>query len=189
MLEILVILAILLGMAKAKPRRRRRMGAYIKGNVDESLSLGTLAAGTLIADTWDDSVSERTRISSVVAIWALDVLTAPQGPIMVGVAHSDYTDAEIEEVIENTGTWDRGDKISQERAKRLVRVVGKFGQPSAAGEVDQVLNDGKPIKTKLNWILNSGDTLKMWAYNNSGSALSGTVPVVRVNGHANLWEL
>jgi len=172
-------------MAKhPKSRRRRR---YLKGNIDENLGLGTLASGTLISDTWDETVNERSLVSSVVASWSVDLLTSPQGPILFGVAHSDYTDAEIEEVIENAGSWNEGDLVSQEKAKRKIRIIGQFVSEELAGTTDVRFNEGKPVKTKLNWILNQGQTLKMWAYNRSDTALATTAPVVRCSGHANIW--
>ncbi len=170
----------------AKKPSRRKMGKYLRGRVDENLSLGTLAAVTLISDTFDESVDEESRITSIEASWALDLLTAGQGPIEVGYAHSDYTDAEIEAVLENTDSWTRGDKIAQEVAKRLVRSVGVFASGSTDAE-EISLNDGLPIKTKLNWGLTTGQTIKFWAYNRSGSPLATTVPVVRLQGHANIF--
>ncbi len=177
-------------MANKRKGRRRSMRGYLKGNVQESLSLGTLGADSLVADTWDESPEEKTLVSSIVCTWSLDQLTAPQGPIIFGVAHSDYSDNEIEAVIENVASWDQGSKVEQEIAKRLVRQIGQFVSPTGAGEglTDVSFNDGKPVKTKLNWRLNSGDTLKMWAYNVSASALSTSVPIMRCNGHANLWQ-
>ncbi len=171
-------------------RKGRNMNKYIRGDIDEDLSLGTLAAKTLVSDLWDQSATERTLISSIVATWSLDQLTGAQGPLIFGVAHSDYSDAQIEEVIENTGSWDEGSKSAEEISRRLVRQIGTFVSrktPSEPG--DEEFNDGKPMKTKLNWVLSSGDTLRMWAYNVSASALATTVPVMRANGHANLWIL
>ncbi len=91
---------------KPRGRRRRSMKGYLKGNIDESLSLGTLATKTLVADTWDESPEEKTLISSIVCTWSLDNITPGQGPLIFGVAHSDYSDAEIEAVIENQASWD-----------------------------------------------------------------------------------
>ncbi len=193
MLELfLIILGILIPLAllAKRGRGRRSMVGYLKGNVDEVLSLGTLASLTLVADTWDESPEEKTLISSIVCTWTLDQLTSPQGPIIFGVAHSDYSDAEIEAVIENVASWDQGSKVEQEIAKRLVRQIGVFvSDVGTTGPLtDVVWNDGRPMKTKLNWRLNTGDTLKMWAYNTSGTALSTTVPSMRCHGHANLWQ-
>ncbi len=163
------------------------MGKYIRGNIDENLQLGTLAGKTLISDTWDETVVERTLVSSIISTWALGGMVAGQGPILFGVAHSDYSDAEIEAVIENAGSWNEGDKTSQEVSKRQVRIIGTFVGELDSGTVDTRFNDGVPVKTKLNWILTTGDTLKMWAYNLSGAALSTADPNVTANGHANLW--
>ncbi len=177
-------------MARKGKGRGKRMARYIRGQVDEELQLGTLAARTLVAQVFDEVVEERTLISSVVATYTLDQFTsgAGSGPIMVGLAHSDYSAAEIEEVIENTGSWTEGDKVSQEVAKRLVRIVGVFGSEGGAGAtLKHTLRDGEKIKTKLNWILTTGQTLDLWAYNLGNAPLATTDPQVHVEGHANLW--
>lgn len=160
------------------------MRGYLKGNVEENLSLGTLASGALVSDTWDEAPDEKTLISSIVCTWSLDNLTIGQGPLVFGVAHSDYTDLEIDEVLDSTGSWDRGNKIQREIGKRLVRTIGTF----RGDAIDTVFAEGKMVKTKLNWMLVTGETLKMWVKNRSGSSLSTTVPVVKATGHANLWS-
>ncbi len=165
------------------------MAGYIKGQINETLDLGTLAADTLVSDTWDESVLETSIITSIEATWTLNQLTGPQGPILFGVAHSDYTDAEIEQVLENAGSWDQGNKVQQEVAKRLVRVIGSFASTEQASAPQDVnFNDGKPVKTKLNWKLQTGDTLKMWAYNISAASLASTAPIMRANGFAHLFQ-
>ncbi len=166
------------------------MASYIRGNVNESLSLSTLAATTLIADPFDDVVTERALVSSMVASWSVINWTAGSavGPLRVGIAHSDYTDAEIEEWIETTASWDVADKLaSQEISRRLIRTVGILTAPANA-LLQSVLNDGKPIKIKLNWMLNTNQTLTIWAYNMGASAFSTTNPTVQVDGHVNLWQ-
>ncbi len=175
-------------MAK-KPKRR--MGKYIRGNVDENLSLTTLGPATLVGVAFDETVNERTFVSSIVAQWALDDFTpgADIGPIVCGVAHGDYTDAEIEAFVENTGSWNEGDMIQgREIGRRLIRVVGTFPSPgSDSAALGVVLNDGKPIKTKLNWTLLQGQTLRYWGYNTGTSAVATTIPNMRLHGHVNLW--
>jgi len=183
-----MLLAFLSMAAKGKPRRRRSMGRYLRGRIDENLALGTLAPVTLISVIFDETVIEKSLISSIVATWSMRNFTESgnDGPILVGVAHSDYTDGEIEAVIESTGSWNVGNKIEQEIAKRLVRIVGTFESSNQALGA-AVLNDGKPIKTKLNWSLVTGQSLRLWAYNLGGSALDTTDPTVHVEGHANLF--
>ncbi len=189
MLEILVLLAVLLGMANKPRRRKRAMGAYVRGNVEENLALGALGSGALITDGWDETVNEKSLISSIVSTWSWDAITAEDGPIDFGIAHSDYTGAEILEVLATGGSWDSGNLISQEVSRRKVRQIGTFvsTQPTGEGIADSVVNDGKPIKTKLNWVLQSGDGLQMWAVNR-GSAVLVTGSSIKANGHANLWQ-
>ncbi len=190
MLELAAILITLVIMAR-KGRsggRRRPMGRYIRGNIDLDVALGTLAAKTLIALAMQQTVTERSLISSIVLQWSLigKTIADNQGPIMVGVAHSDYTAAEIEAWVENTTTWAESDLVGREISGRKIRRVGVFPEGGQSLST-QVLNDGKPVKTKLNWILNAGQTLDVWAYNNGSAALATTDPNVVVSGHANLW--
>ncbi len=159
-------------------RKRSRRGRIIKGVVDEALTLGTLASTTLVGGAYDDSVQQRTFLISHTAVWYLRNATALEAGVLCGFAHSDYSDAEIEEFIENTGSWDEGDLIGQEVGKRKVRIVGQFSGLTS----DLALNDGKPIYTKCMWILNSGDSLRLWAYNLSGGALT-TGSVMTNSGH------
>ncbi len=149
----------------------------------------TLAATTLIAVPFDETVNERTLVSSIDASYSLSNFTpiADVGPIEVGVAHGDYSDAEIEEWVENTGSWNEGDMVqSKEIGQRRIRSIGMFESTTSATD-GVTLNDGKPIKTKLNWILNQGQTLKLWAYNRGSANVATTVPDIHAVGHANLW--
>lgn len=176
-------------MAK-HPKRRRKFGRYIRGNVDETLSLGTLAGRTLVLVGFDEGVEERTWISSLKASWSLDDWTAGAniGPFLVGVAHSDYTAAEVEAWIEQTTSWKEGDLIAtREVGRRLIRQAGILRSSNIDGVGVSVLNEGRPFTLKLNWMLTSGQNLDLWAYNLGTSPLATTVPNLHVEGHANLW--
>ncbi len=170
-----------------KPKRKsyRR---YLRGKIDEKVDLGTLGAGVVISAVGGGLVQERTFVSSIVATHSLSEFTQAvgDGPISVGVAHSDYTDAEIEAYLETGGTWDEGNKITQEIAKRKIRRIGTFQQVDISLG-NSVLNDGRLMKTKLNWIINQGQGLRYWAYNDGESALGTTDPDYNIQGHANLW--
>ncbi len=105
-------------------------------------------------------------------------LTANDGPIVIGLAHSDYTVTEIKEALEASTAIDAGNLIAQERANRKVRIIGTMN------EVRESLNDGQPISTKLNWLMTIGKTVNLFAYND-GAALLTTGAVVALNG--DLW--
>ncbi len=164
------------------------MGRYRRGVVNAELTTSVLAAKTASKANFPEAVSETARVSSVVASYSMQNFTPTEdsGPIMVGLAHSDYSVAEIEEYIENVNGWDSGDLVqSREVNKRWVRQVGIFPTPSDLLTA-VVLNDGKPIKTKLNWSLATGQTVVVWAYNQGIVGLVTAVDI-DVRGHANLW--
>ncbi len=176
-------------MAKGKGRRRKYR-RYLKGAIDEDFQLGTLATKALVAQVVGDTVTETTWLSSILCTWALSEFTvaAGDGPIIVGIAHSDYSATEIEEWIESTDSWNEASLVEKEISSRKIRQVGVFqAPPGGSGLGATYLNDGKPIRTKCGWILSTGQTIDLWAYNMGDSALATTDPQVSVNGHANLW--
>ncbi len=163
---------------RSTPRKRKNSGILLKGRVDESLAALTLAEQALVGANFDEALDEEAFLLSMEALWSTEGFTVGEGPIFVGIAHSDYTDAEIEEVIENTGSWSRGNKIAQEMAKRLIRTVGVFPLISS----EETLNDGVKIKTTIKWPATTGQTLKMWAYNRGTNPLT-TGGQVHAQGH------
>lgn len=185
MIEILLILVL---VVLAKKRGRGKFRRYLRGNVRHRVVATTLAAQTLVGTDVADSVTERCWMSSVVLRWSLEKMTAGQdiGPLMVGVAHSDYTDAEIEAWVENQASWEEADQIGQEVGRRKIRKVGIFQTPQAVEDA-VVLNNGKPIRTKCGWILTTGQTLRVWVYNMGQAAVATTAPNIFAEGHANLW--
>lgn len=162
-------------MAKKGRRGGRKL---LKGRIIADNALGALADVDVIAFDLAENVNERTFALSTECTWAINNHTVGEGPIHVGWAHGDYSDAEIEAWVENTGSWNEGDLVSTEVARRKIRQVGTF----AGLSTDEVLNDGKSIKTTLKFILNQGEGLKMWAYNESGGVLTTGTRLV-ANGH------
>lgn len=171
-----------------KPRRKFRR--YIRGEISQDFALGTLAGATLLSDINQDVLNEEAYITSAVLRWAMDNFTEAtgDGPIMVGIAHSAYTDAEIEAWVENDSNWSSHDLVAQEVGRRKIKMVGIFDtSPAGLATGIAVLNDGKPIKTKLGWHVGTGQAIRYWAYNMGSSALATTDPNVFVAGHANIW--
>jgi len=152
--------------------------------MDAELVLGTLADNTLLSGVVGENTDQDMFLMSIDGIWALGAHTAGEGPITVGLAHEDYTDAEIQQFLDNTGSWSPGDLIDQEIAKRKIRIVGVF--PGA--DTDEVLNDGKPIRTKCMWRNATGQSLKNWAFNKSGAPLT-TGSVILLTGNAYLNQV
>ncbi len=170
MLYILVIIVSLLAMAKKSSRGGRRNWANMKmARIDGSVTLSTLANNTVISGNLTTVSTEAYRAISLNGVWSLRGLTAGEGPVIFGVAHSDYTAAEIEECLEQASGLAKSDKIATEQSNRLVRRIGVLGTNN---EIDTTFNDGKNHKTRLNWGCATGQSLAGWAWNKSGGNLT-----------------
>ncbi len=141
-------------------------------------ALGTLATDTAITNALTANAVSSYRAVTVKATHAIIGLTAAEGPITVGYAHDDYSVTEIKEALEAAASIDPGDKIAQEQSNRLVRIVGVI-----TPEIPQ-LNDGRPISTKLNWLIGVGHAINMFAYNEFPASLT-TGAVQHLQG--DLW--
>ncbi len=188
MLNIIMIALAILTALMARKGRRRDFSKYLSGSIDENVSLTTLASKTGVLSA-TQTVSDTTRVSSIRCSYTLSDWTpiANAGPMIVGVAHSDYSLAEVEEWIEATGGWDQGNMVqTREVRRRLIRQIGVMDTPAAATGSSR-LNDGRMLKTKLNWLLSEGDGLNFWWYNSGNAAVATTVPNAIIFGKANLW--
>ncbi len=158
----------------AKHKGKSRLAVI---NVNETITLGTLASGVVVAINTDQFEREFYAISADLW-WNLRGGTPGEGPLEVGLAHGDYTVTEVKEKLDLTGMEDPSDKISQERGRRLVRRTAKFNYIAAA----ETLNDGKEIRTPVRMMLaGSVATIQFWAHNLSGSPLT-TGGVIQVSG-------
>ncbi len=181
MIAIIMVLIVLstIGMAKARRRRRRWTANMQKVNCFTFLALLNTAANALVKADLLAGGDNEFRLLSIRGVYALRDLTAGEGPLLVGVAHSDYTEAEIEEYLENETQLTRGDLVAtREISRRLVRRIGIFG----GGTLTQdALNDGKPIHTRLNWPMATGDTLTFWVLNMGSTLTTGAEAVFTGN--------
>ncbi len=149
-------------MAKHKRRYNlRRVRLSVAGSVGAiaSLDVGSFAlTGTPVNPT---------RLISLIASFATaDQVTTDDG-LSFGVAHGDYTNAEIEECLEATNSINPGDKITRERANRLVRLIGII-QKDASG-TNGSFKSGAKQKIRLNWPMAIGQQLVLWFRNGSSN--------------------
>ncbi len=165
-------------LVMANKKRRRSNRNFVAKKFTQTQPLGTLGSVTAIASGIDDGSALTTSlfIMSVHASWTLKGFTrgSGDGPIVVGFAHGDYSVTEIKEALE-VALLGPASKIEQERSRRLVRQVGILqprGQTSGAADEMAQLNDGDIVKTKLNWVIEEGQTLNVFAYNSGSGALA-----------------
>ncbi len=133
------------------------------------MAIGALASKDLISAAATASPVTGMRVMSVNLTYTISNIGASDDDAFeFGLAHSDYSAAEIEECLEASGSMDVGDKIAQEQANRLVRHIGTVSGALAGAQGGGAnFNDGKPVKTKLNWLLAPGDSLVTWVRNGS----------------------
>ncbi len=153
-----------------KGRRARRNFNLRKVRINGALSLGALAALDVISGAITSTVSDKLRFISVNASysWSDFGALADDGCVF-GLAHSDYSTAEIEECLEANTAMDLGDKVAQERANRLVREIGTIGSNAAGSLSGEAFADGRKVKTRLNWLMSEGDSLSIWVRNASNT--------------------
>ncbi len=154
-------------MAKHSSKKRRGNFRAIKFNTQ--VALATLADEIIVkVNLFPNNSTMQTYCISVDSNIAVRDNTAGEGPIEVGYAHGDYDVTEIKEATEAGASFDPGNKVSQEHNRRLVRMAGQL--PMQA--VDEVLNDGRPKRTKLGFMVSQGFNLAFYVKNKSGAALT-----------------
>ncbi len=151
-----------------KSRRRSRKG-FVALPFNTSLALSTLSNGAVLSvDIFGGNFTEDFYAISVDMVASIRAATAGEGPIGIGFAHSDYSDAQIAEALAPV-LLGPGNKIEQERARRAVRRHGML--PGLLTE--ETMGDGLPKRTTLKFLVSSGKALSVWGENQSGAALAG----------------
>ncbi len=172
-------------MAKKPYRRRRRKFNLRKVRNSNAAVIGALAALDVVKATLTAPVTEAIRIVSLDLAYTWSGKAAIDDAAEFGVAHSDYTAQQIEECLEATGSIDLGDKSAQERSNRLVRSIGIITGPAVSGASGGArFNDGMRVKTRLNWLLSTGDTIDIWIRNGSGNVYTTGGTLV---SSGNIW--
>ncbi len=147
--------------------RRKRNSKFQAIPVDIQLALGTLGAGSVISTAITSLGVTKFRAVSVDLTWSIQDKTATEGPIKIGIFNGDLSNTEVGEALDASPT-SMADIVARERSRRPVRAAGMF----TAAPASEVLNDGKPIRTKLATFLDEGVELEIYARNGDGSALT-----------------
>ncbi len=178
-----IAIALVSCLALAKHSKGPSKGRYTlrKVRTIPKITVGTLATVTVVVGALSGASTAAYRLISCSHTWSLSDHTAGEGPYTVGYAFSDYSVGEIKEAIEISNSISPSDKVAQEKANRWVRIVGQF----AGDQVSESLNDGKPIKTRLNWFVPIGSSVNAFLYNEDNAANQTTGSLIDLTG--NLW--
>ncbi len=172
--------------AKKYTRKRSRNSKnFVALPISGSGAIGSLADLSVVSDdVFSADLNEDLYMISADLICNVVGLTAGEGdPSMFGIAHGDYTDAEIAEKL-NVALLGPGSKIEQERSRRLVRNVGPLYGNGLNTHTDMRLS-GKTgpgiTRTKIKFVIQSGKNLKAFLYNRSGGTIT-TGAVLQYSG-------
>ncbi len=162
-------------MAKHRNRKRRSIK---KIKIRSGVLLGTLASDTGILDplTGDTAGEQFFAVSADLSV-AWESETAADGPLDIYVSHDDYTLTEVEEYIELDTGFGRGDLRAQEIQRRKIRFVG------TVNDEETMLNDGKPVRVPLKFMLETGATIQVIVYNRGDALQTGS----QILTTGNLW--
>lgn len=158
--------------------RKGRRGRLFVPRMSESLACGALASNTVVSAAFGNTLDQECYAISTDCVVSGHGFTTGEGPILVGLAHGDYTAAEIEEWLEANASWASSDQIANERAKRKCRIIGYLEEMTGG---DRLVNNGKKSRVKLGWKVQEGETFQLWAYN-EGSAVLTTGGIVEIKG-------
>ncbi len=169
MLEIIILLLLSLAAVAAARKGRGGRRGISKARFNDELSLGALSGNVLVGTTSSDlTPDEDTFVVSMDVTVGIYNHTVQEGPLTFGVAHSDYSDAEIEQWFENSNSMKKQDLIAQEIAKRKIRTIGQL----SGVDTEMVLNDGNPIRVPIRFVIGEAQFMKFWCYNEMNSALT-----------------
>ncbi len=164
----------------AKPKGARRVQqTWRRPRVASTVAVGALVTKDATSGAIVNASDSKYLLSSVELTYTWELATATEGPLLVGIAAGDYTAAEIEECIEAVGSINLDDKIAQEQSNRLVRQIATLNPD------DVTANDGKPIKTKLNWVVAIGSQPQAFVYNQGAQTIT-TGSALNIQGHLNI---
>ncbi len=135
------------------------------------MALGTLAFGdVIVTGMMAGNLTEDLYVMSVDLECEITGLTAGEGqPSHLLVAHGDYSATEVNEAI-SVALLGPGNKIEQERARRLVRKAGIF--VSAALASAAIMLQIPSRRTKCRFVVQSGKQLNIGVSNRSGATLT-----------------
>ena len=166
-------------MVKRKPYKGRKFRTpLVYLPIDANIGLTTLTSGSVKSGAMHTNFDEDFFVLSAKLEWTYADGTSGEVPIHVGLAHGDYSDAEIEEHLE-VELLGPGTKIEQERQRRLVRRVGHFNDPAS---VFQTMHHGLPVSTPCKFVVQNGKAMKLWGHNKSGADLTGAARI-QVDGY------
>ncbi len=154
-------------MAKHRKSGGRKSSKFFAYPIEVDVTLSTLGAGVVTSGAMTALGVTKAYCISADVTWSIDGLTEDEGPLRVGLFNGNLSNTEVSEKLDARPT-SQSDIIAMERSRRPVRPAGKF----AGNETNEVLNEGKSIRTKLGFIIDEGVELEAYVRNDGSGALT-----------------
>lgn len=135
-------------------------------------AIAALAAGALVSDELALLTDDATVVK--VALRGRFTAGAAEGPLLLGVANSDLSDAEIEAYLELDGPTSPqalGSASEIEVRGKAVKVIGVVPVPASGPMAAGVYSID--FEQSLTLSIRSGRAVKVWAYNLGANAVNG----------------
>ncbi len=155
---------------KTAHKRSRNSKNFVAIPVQGSVALLTLADGIVIKANLHTGVFTQNLyvISADLQVMVRDLTSGEGEPSSWGLSHSDYTNTEIKENQE-VNLLGPGNKIEQERSRRLVRDGGQLIHLTAE---DELIPLDRVHRIKVKFVVQEGKALEIWLKNRSGAPLT-----------------
>ncbi len=151
--------------------KHKKGKGFVALPVEGSAALGTIGDGAVVAANvhTGEFTEDFFAISADLQVQVRDLASGQGTPSSWGIAHGDYTVAEIQEHL-GVSLLGPANKIEQERSRRLVRNVNSF--ESDPTEVDQIRSTDGEKRVKIRFMIEDGNHLNIWFKNRTGVAFT-----------------
>ncbi len=171
-----ILIALVIPVLAARKRRSRRNRNFVAIPFQQTVAMSTLADGSVLTlNLLGTAFTEDLYVMSVDMASSVDGLTAGEAlPSDLGIAHSDYDVTQIKENLDVV-LLGPGNKIEQERTRRLIRKTGVMNEFDSASQTNLTMKGAggsSIIRTKCKFVAESGKGLDAWIQNRSGAALT-----------------
>lgn len=153
--------------------KKRRNSGFVAIPFEGTFVLGALANKTVaVGDLFGGNLTEDFyAISADIDSEILGITAGEGNPSVLGLAHGDYSAAEIAEnlVVKLLGP---GTKIEQEQQRRLVRKAGTFHGNQINTHIEMKMDGARgpgSQRVKLRFVIQSGKTMDVFVFNKSGA--------------------